>query len=76
MTYTDLHMHLPYRMYLYSDGPVVTCIPRYCVLETGHVWLKALSGQMKKEQMRSLLEKIEKLSQKLVISGSIISNNA
>lgn len=31
----------------------------------GHVWLKALSGQMKKEQMRSLLEKIEKLSQKL-----------
>ena len=26
-----------------------------------HIWLKALSGEMHKEQMRKLLEKIEKL---------------
>ncbi len=30
----------------------------------GHVWLKALSSQMKKEQMRNLLEKIEAMNQK------------
>ncbi len=29
--------------------------------EEGHVWLKALSGRMQKQQMRKLLEKIEKL---------------
>ncbi len=29
-----------------------------------HVWLKALSGQMEKQQMRELLEKIEKLDLK------------
>lgn len=29
-----------------------------------HIWLKALSGQMKKQQMRELLEKIEKLDLK------------
>ncbi|MDE6909526.1 MAG: hypothetical protein K2P44_03525 [Lachnospiraceae bacterium] len=30
-----------------------------------HVWLKALSGQMEKQQMRELLEKIEKLDLKI-----------
>ncbi len=30
----------------------------------GHVWLKALSSQMKKDQMRNLLEKIEAMNQK------------
>ncbi len=29
--------------------------------EEAHIWLKALSGEMHKEQMRKLLEKIEKL---------------